>query len=167
MMYNPCSISHDQWCKQVKKIVYQRERYVWTVRKGMYSLACLDPSIGYMVRLVLRLISKEYRVACNTTRWTRVTTICKLCDVYTTESVWLFLFACMNVFVVRDERLKTVYGVMPTPMQRYLTSLTSKEKACFLLSGMKCTFTQEWQNIYCAILSFTYKRYNFRKSLNS
>ena len=186
MMYNPCSISHDQWCKQVKKIVYQSERYVWTVRKGMYKktvilnycitniemwcwceVSSLAPSIGYMVRLVLRLISKEYSVACNTTRWTRVTTICKLCDVYTTESVWHFLFACMNVGVVRDERLKTIYGVMPTPMQRYLTSLTSKEKACFLLSGMKCTFTQEWQNIYCAILSFTYKMYNVRKSLNS
>ena len=37
MMYNPCSISHDQWCKQVKEIVYQRERDMWIVRKGMYK----------------------------------------------------------------------------------------------------------------------------------
>ena len=37
MMYNHCSISHDQWCKQVKEIVYQRERDVWIVKKGMYK----------------------------------------------------------------------------------------------------------------------------------
>ena len=73
----------------------------------------------------------------------------------------------INLGVVREEMLETIYGVMPTPMLRYVTSLTSKEKVCFLLSGMKCNFTQEWQNIYCAILSFTYKMYKVRKSLNS
>ena len=134
---------------------------MWIVRKGMYKktvilkycitniemwcwwkVSSVDPSLGYMVRLVVRLISGEHVLACNTARWTSETPICKLCDVYTTESVWHFLFDCMNVHlgVVRQEML-------PTPMLRYLTHLTSKEKACFLLSGMKCNFTQEWQTI--------------------
>ena len=37
MMYNPCSISYDQWCKQVKETVYQKERDVSIVTKGMYK----------------------------------------------------------------------------------------------------------------------------------
>ena len=126
-----------------------------------WKVRSVNPSLGYMVRLVLRLISWEHILACNTARWKKETPICKLCDVYTTESVWHFLFDCINVNlgVVREEMLKTIYDVMPTPMQIYLTNLTSKEKSCFLLSKMKCNFTQEWQNIYCAILSFTYKMY--------
>ena len=138
MMYNLCSTSHDQWCKQVKEIVYQRERDMWIVRKGMYKktlifnycitniemwcwwkVSSVNPLLGYMVRLVLRLISGEHILACNTARWTKETPICKLCDVYTTESVWHFLFDCINVNlgVVREEILKTIYDVMPTPMQ--------------------------------------------------
>ena len=94
IMYNPCSISHDQRCKQVEKIVYQREKDVWIVRKGMYKntvifnycitniemwcwwkVSSVDPSLGYMVRLVLRLISGEHILACNTARWIRETPI--------------------------------------------------------------------------------------------
>ena len=134
-----------------------------------WKVSSVNPSLGFMARLVLRLISGEHILACNTARWTKETPICKLCDVYTTESVWHFLFDCINVnlAVVREEMLKTIYNVMPTPMRIYLTNLTSKEKACFLLSGMKCNFTQEWQNMYSAILSLTYKMYKVRKSLNS
>ena len=51
----------------------------------------------------------------------------------------------VNLGVEREEMLKTIYGVMPTPMLRYLLNLTYKKKACFLLSGLKCNFTQEWQ----------------------
>ena len=110
---------------------------MWIVRKCMYKktlifnyfitniemwcwwkVRSVNPSLGYMVRLVLRLISWEHILACNTARWKKETPICKLCDVYTTESVWHFLFDCINVNlgVVREEMLKTIYDVMPTPI---------------------------------------------------
>ena len=86
-MYNPCSIGHDPRCKQVKEIVYQREKDVWIVKKACikkrlffnycitnikmwfwWKVNSVDPSLGYMVRLVLRLISGEHILACHTAR---------------------------------------------------------------------------------------------------
>ena len=58
----------------------------------------------------------------------------------------------VNLDVVREEMLTTIYGVMPTPMLRNLTNLTSKGKACFLLSGMKCNFTRMAIHILCNII---------------
>ena len=55
-----------------------------------WKVSSVNPSLGYMVRLVLRLISGEHILAFNTARWTKETPICKLYDVYTTESVWHF-----------------------------------------------------------------------------
>ena len=77
LIFNYCITNIEMWC--------------W------WKVSSVDPSLEYMVRLVLRLISGEYILACNTARWTKETTLCKLCDVYTTESVWHFLFDCITL----------------------------------------------------------------------
>ena len=86
--------------------------------ESWWKVSSVNPSLGYMVRLVLKLITGEQILVCNAARWTKETPICKLCDVYTTESVWHFFFDCINVNlgVVQEEMLKTIYDVMPTPM---------------------------------------------------
>ena len=119
--------------------------------ESWWKVSSVNPSLGYMVRLVLKLITGEQILVCNAARWTKETPICKLCDVYTTESVWHFLFDCINVNlgVVQEEMLKTIYDVMPTPMQIYLTNLTSKENTCYLLSGMA-------KQILCNIIFLLY-----------
>ena len=106
-------------------------------------------SLEYMVRLVFRLTSGEHILACNTARWTKETPICKLCDVYIRlSSMWYFRFDYINVSlgVVQEELFRHMHSIKPSPTQRYFTNFNNKhdkEKACFLLSGMKNNFTQE------------------------
>ena len=56
-----------------------------------------------------------------------------------------------------------VYDAAPSAMRAGIDTMNNEEKAVFLVSGFRCDYTPEWEELYIATINFCYVLYKQRR----
>ena len=92
---------------------------------------------------------------------------CNLCSQRPMDTSRHILFECVALSQVRKLQLQNIQYVMPQAMKLQFVNMTHSEKLCFLVSGLKCSYIEEWAAIYTAIAKFVFFIYEKRKDILS
>ena len=121
------------------------------------------PQLTRSVGDIMRLMCGQHVLACNRGQCNG-SKICKLCDLYETETVSHLLFSCTKFTVLRATQWAEVLNSMPDQMAQHVLTLNSRDKVIFLMSGFNGNYTVEWLDIYEVVCNFISRIYMARRS---
>ena len=90
---------------------------------------------------------------------------CTLCAQRLPENTQHVLLECEALSHLREIHIRKIKEVMPIAMRAQMENMTHSDTMCFLISGLKCNFVDEWGPIYESIASFVFAMYSKRKSI--
>ena len=150
-----------------KNVFYVRECYI---NAGMWSLWLFTkhaPAYTKRVRVVARLVFEETCLRKSTSRYSKDSPLCCVCNCGDVEDTCHLLFECSETETIRSLLWLKVTNEMPPQMQTHVEMMSSKQKCVFILSGLNTTFTYEWCRIYKAAIDFIYTLYKKRRALQT
>ena len=91
--------------------------------------------------------------------------LCNICSDYEEETIHHMLFRCKGLSHIRGTLWKKVIESCPSNrMKVEINSMSDRNKATFLLSGLHSSYVQEWITLFKAICDFIYFMYSTRCS---
>ena len=180
-----CYCPIKNWKSKVKDIINKIEHNRWIARVMMYKklvlfCQCISGNMwpwwvftqmhpGYInyCKTLFRLMCGEHGLNTNTCLWNvrNKSTICQLCDLYIAENVPHILFECSYIL----EELSSVWNstriVAPSALVQNMVAMTPNELTCFWLSGFRCAYIPEWEELYCVVSRYIHDTYRNRMSV--
>ena len=123
----------------------------------------LQPNYARKCQTMLTLLCADHTLNANRGFYMFSTTKCVLCDRFEEEDVNHMLWRCYEFAILRQVGLEEIERHMPPAMWNTFTDLTDAEKSRFIITGMNCSFTAEWHEIYISILNLVCSIYMHRQ----
>jgi hypothetical protein len=121
------------------------------------------PQYLYKVRVLCRMLIEQNCLNSVVCRFDHSSPLCKLCDAREVETVCHMLFSCAYYDSIRQARWQMVRISAPPALGHEIDNMSAMEKTAFILSGLKCDYTEEWADVYHSIIMFCYSIYTQRR----
>ena len=171
-----------QWKRLCKERVWQREQKQWKVNSALFvklseirqMIDCKNVLSWWQYaqhntedmnkcKLILKLFLGVHNLKCNAVKYTgeNQSQLCTNCSDYKYETIEHVLFECEGNSVLRGHLWNNILESCPSASMVYeMTSMSTKARCSFLLSGLNNSYVKEWNNLFKAIVQFITAMYN-------
>ena len=127
-----------------------------------------NPVFTYKVKVMCQILVSQHCLQSVTCHFTNPASspACQMCDTNTPETADHMLFVCPKLSDIRKTLWDRVQLSVPPAMQAEMGSMSPYQKLSFLLSGLRCPYVKEWDEIYKNVANFIYDLYIQRKLYN-